>query len=109
MVYGVVGMNSQIDGSLTQQAMQIMAAAYGAEAGNAALKFIPTGGLFLTGGLTPKNIGMIQGDDSPFMKAYLDKGRLNNLIRSIPLFAVLNEDVGLRGARVCAEREYNAM
>lgn len=105
----VVGMNSTTEGSLTQQATQIMMAAYGSEVGNAALKFVPTGGIFVTGGLTPKNIGMIQGEDSPFMKAYLDKGRMNTLIRSIPLFAVMNEDVGLRGARVCAEREYNAM
>ena len=105
----VVGVNSGKDGSLAQQAVQIMCAAYGAECGNAALKFIPSGGMFVTGGLTPKNIGMIQGRDSPFMKAYLDKGRLNGLIESIPIFAVMNEDVGLRGARVCAEREYNAM
>ena len=105
----VIGVNSSTEGSLAQQAVQIMFAAYGAEVGNAALKFIPTGGMFVTGGLAPKNIGMIQGEDSPFMKAYLDKGRLNELIRSIPIFAVLNEDVGLRGARVCAEREYNAM
>lgn len=27
----------------------------------------------------------------------------------VPLFAVMTEDIGLRGARVCAEREYNAM
>ena len=105
----VVGVNSSTEGSLTQHAVQILCAAYGSEVGNCALKFIPTGGMFVTGGLTPKNIGMIQGVDSPFMKAYLDKGRLNGLIKSIPLFAVMNEDVGLRGARVCAEREYNAM
>ncbi|KAL7430478.1 hypothetical protein ACHAXM_002217 [Skeletonema potamos] len=105
----VVGVNSDSEGSLAQQAVQIMCAAYGAEVGNAALKFIPLGGMFVTGGLTPKNIGTIQGEDSPFMKAYLDKGRLTGLIASIPLFAVMNEDVGLRGARVCAEREYSAI
>ncbi len=105
----VIGMNSSTEGSLAQQAAQIMFAAYGSEVGNAALKFIPTGGMFVTGGLAPKNIGMIQGEDSPFMKAYLDKGRMNGLVESIPIFAVMNEDVGLRGARVCAEREYNAM
>ena len=81
-----------------------MIAAYGAEVGNASLKFIPTGGMYVTGGLTPKNIGMIQGKDSPFMKAYLDKGRLNPLLETVPLFAIMTEDIGLRGARVCAER-----
>ncbi len=105
----VIGVNSGTEGSLAQQAAQIMFAAYGSEVGNAALKFIPIGGMFVTGGLAPKNIGLIQGEDSPFMKAYLDKGRLSGLIESIPIFAVMNEDVGLRGARVCAEREYSAM
>ena len=61
-------------------------------------------GMFVTGGLTPKNIGMIQGINSPFMKAYLDKGRLNPVLETVPLFAVMTEDIGLRGARVCAER-----
>jgi len=105
----VVGVNSGKEGSLTAQAAQIMITAYGAEVGNASLKFIPTGGMFVTGGLTSKNIGLIQGKDSPFMKAYLDKGRLNPLLETVPLFAVMNEDIGLRGARVCAEREYGAM
>jgi len=92
-----------------QQAAQIMISAYGAEVGNASLKFIPTGGIYVTGGLTPKNIGLIQGADSPFMKAYLDKGRLTALLDTVPIFAVMTEDIGLRGARVCAEREYKAM
>jgi len=105
----VVGVNSRNEGSLTAQAAQIMMAAYGAEVGNASLKFIPTGGMFVSGGLTPKNIKLIQGMDSPFMRAYLDKGRLNSLLDTVPLFAVMTEDVGLRGARVCAEREFNAM
>lgn len=101
----VVGVNSGKEGSLTAQATQIMIAAYGAEVGNASLKFIPTGGMYVTGGLTPKNIDMIKGNDSVFMQAYLDKGRLNPLLDTVPLFAVMTEDIGLRGARVCAERE----
>ena len=100
----VVGVNSSKEGSLAQQAANIMLTSYGAEVGNAALKYIPTGGLYLSGGLTPKNLKYIQGMDSPFMKAYLDKGRMTSLCESIPLFAVKNEDIGLRGARVCAER-----
>jgi glucokinase len=94
---------------LCKQAMDIMMSAYGAEVGNCALKYIPTGGLYVSGGLTPKNINYIQGDDSPFMKAYKDKGRMSALLDTIPLFAVLVQDLGLRGARVCALREYNNM
>ena len=39
----------------------------------AALKYLPQGGLYLTGGLTPKNIDMIKLADGPFIKAFRDK------------------------------------
>jgi glucokinase len=39
----------------------------------AALKWLPYGGLYLTGGLTPKNIALIQDPEGPFMAALLDK------------------------------------
>jgi len=105
----VVGVNSGKEGSLTQQAAKIMISAYGSEVGSASLKFIPTGGMYVTGGLTPKNIKLIQGENSAFMKAYKDKGRLSKLLDTVPLFAVMTEDIGLRGARICAEREYKYM
>ena len=60
--------------------------------------------MFVTGGLTPKNIQFIQGDASPFMKAFKDKGRLSSLVQSIPLFAVLDDDLGLYGAWFVALR-----
>lgn len=75
-----------------------LGSAYGCEVGSAAIKFIPTGGMFVTGGLTPKNIQFIEGMDSPFMLAYLDKGRVSPLLQTIPLFAVMVEDLGVRGA-----------
>ena len=103
----VVGESANSDDNpcpLCVQAMEIMMSAYGAEVGNCCLKYIPTGGLYVSGGLTPKNIKFIIGEDSPFMKAYKDKGRLSELVNSVPLFAVKVEDLGLRGARVCAFR-----
>lgn len=103
----VVGINANAKVNpcpLCVESVEIMMSAYGAEASNCAVKFIPTGGLYVSGGLTPKNIKFIEGMDSPFMKAYRDKGRLSDLVKSIPLFAVLVEDLGLRGARVCATR-----
>ena len=55
-------------------------------------------GLFVTGGVTPKNIHFIEGRNSCFMTAYLDKGRVSPLLEKIPLFAVMTEDLGVRGA-----------
>ena len=63
--------------------MRIFAAAYGAEAGNACLKWLPFGGLYLTGGLTPKNIDLISDVTGPFLKAMLDKGRMSEIIKTM--------------------------
>lgn len=50
--------------------------AYGAEAGVAGLKWLPYGGLYLTGGLTPKNIDILKSPNGLFMSAFADKVRL---------------------------------
>jgi len=99
----VVAIGSSEKGSLCEQAMKIMMSAYGSEAGSAAVKFIPTGGLYMTGGLTPKNIHWIEGQDSPFMTAYHDKGRVSPLLDTVPVFAVMTEDLGVRGAHKSAQ------
>jgi glucokinase len=92
--------------TLCQQAMSIMISAYGCETGSVAIKFIPTGGLFVTGGLTPKNIHFIEGLHSDFMISYLNKGRVSPILQHIPLFAVMVEDLGVRGAHKAAYTEY---
>lgn len=86
--------------ALCHKTMEIFARAYGAEAGVAALKWLPYGGLYLTGGLTPKNISLIR--DGPFLEAFLDKGRVSGMLSSVPLYAVMVEDLGERGAKYVA-------
>ena len=98
-----IAMNANPD-SLCEQVMNCFATTYGAEVGSVAAKFIPTGGIFLTGGLTPKNLKYIEGSGSPFMKAYLERGRLSNLMKSIPVYAVIPEDLGVRGACYLANK-----
>ena len=93
------------DDSLCQEALNIMMSAYGSEVGSAAIKWIPTGGLFVTGGLTPKNIDQMEGQDTHFMKAYRQKGRVSPVLDKIPLFAVMVEDLGVRGAHKAAVME----
>jgi glucokinase len=51
----VVAKNSEKD-ELCRMAMEIFTSAYGSEAGVAGLKWLPFGGLYLAGGLTPKNL-----------------------------------------------------
>lgn len=94
--------NNNNNNTLCDLAVRMLCSAFGSEVGNIALRFIPTGGLYIMGGLTPKLIKYIEGEDSPFMKAYRDKGRVSPLLDTIPLFAVMVEDLGLRGAHFCA-------
>lgn len=104
---GVVAQAANAGDSLCSQAMDIMLGAYGAEAGVAALKFLPFGGLYIAGGIAPKNRERIVSGQE-FMAAFHDKGRLSPLLRRIPLHIVLNEDVGQRGAYLVAVRALKA-
>ncbi|KAG5176969.1 glucokinase [Tribonema minus] len=89
-------------GSLCRQTLEMWATHYGMEAGHAALKFMPLGGLFLAGGMTPKLIDWLTGPDSCFMKAFKDQGRVSPMLDAIPIYAVLEEDIGQRGAHYAA-------
>lgn len=104
----IVGENAATD-KLCRQAMDIMMSAYGCEAGSAALKWIPRSGLFITGGLTPKNIVYIKGEDTKFMESFVNKGRLSPLLESIPTYAVMVEDLGIRGAHKAAMNLYTEL
>lgn len=87
---------------LSEKTMQIFIEAYGAEAGNLALKLLPYGGLYIAGGIAAKNLDLMQ--DGTFLHAFIQKGRMRSLMERIPVHIVLNPQVGLIGAAVCAER-----
>ena len=86
--------------------MEIFIKAYGAEAGVLGLKFLPYGGIYLTGGLTPKNIELIRDPQWGFMRSLLDKGRVSGMLDAVPVFAVLVEDLGERGAHYVAYKDF---
>ena len=85
---------------LAVKALDIWITVYGAEASNLALKTMATGGLFLSGGISPKILPKLTGP--LFMKSFLDKGRLRHLVEAIPVQVVTNEKSGLLGAARCA-------
>ena len=53
--------------------MKTFTSAYGAEAGNIALKVLAMGGLYLGGGIAPRILKTLQ--NGAFIQAFLDKGR----------------------------------
>jgi glucokinase len=69
---------------------------YGAEAGNLALKFKATGGVFVGGGIAPKIIKKLKLPT--FMEAFKMKGRMRRLLEAIPVRVILNDKAALLGA-----------
>jgi len=74
--------------------------AYGAEAGNLALRTVATGGVFVGGGIAPKILPALQ--TGSFMRAFRAKPPLEGLLAAMPVNVILNADAGLLGAAVFA-------
>jgi glucokinase len=85
---------------LSQQTMQLFVEAYGAEAGNLALKLLPYSGLYIAGGIAPKILPLLETPE--FMQAFSNKGRMKPILAKVPVYVVLNPQVGLVGSAVCA-------
>jgi glucokinase len=91
------------DGSseICRETLEIFAAAFGAEAGNIALKVLATGGIYLGGGIAPKILKTLQS--GAFTQAFLDKGRLSPVLEAIPVRVILDDACALLGAAAYAE------
>lgn len=87
---------------LSMQTLELFVSAYGAEAGNLALKLLPYGGLYIAGGIAPKILPLIQ--NGSFLNSFTQKGRMSSLLAEIPVHIILNQQVGLIGAALCADR-----
>ena len=83
------------------RAVELFCSLYGAEAGNLALKVLPTGGLYVAGGIAPKLLPKLR--EGGFLDSFVTKGRMSSLLRATRVSVVTNTRVGLLGARVCAE------
>lgn len=82
------------------RALDLFVRLLGAEAGNLALKIMSRGGVYLGGGIPPKILPRLQGTE--FLAAFLSKGRMQQVLESMPVRVVLNGKTALRGAARCA-------
>jgi glucokinase len=98
-VIGELGESGESE--LCARALDIFAAAYGAEAGNMALKILAVGGMYLGGGIAPKILKKMK--DGTFMKAFTDKGRLSDVLIHTPVRIILESRAALLGAAAYAE------
>ena len=86
---------------ICEKTVDLFVSAYGAEAGNSALKFLSVGGLYVGGGIAPRIIEKLK--DGTFMKAFTDKGRLSQLLINMPVRIILESRAALLGAAAYAE------
>ncbi len=98
-VIGEVGEEGKNE--LCAKALEVFAAAYGAEAGNMVLKVLAIGGMYLGGGIAPKMLKTMRG--GAFMRAFTDKGRLSELLIHTPVHIILESRAALIGAAAYAE------
>ena len=87
---------------ICEKALDMFVSAYGAEAGNLALKLMSVGGLYVGGGIAPRILEKLK--DGTFMKAFTDKGRLSQLLVNTPVRVILENRTALIGAAAYAEQ-----
>ncbi len=86
-----------------QKALEWFVSIYGAEVGNAALKFLALGGIYIGGGIAPKILDALKS--GAFMESFLNKGRFRTVLDKIPVKVILNPNTALLGAARFAEEQ----
>ena len=98
---------------LAERAVLFFLGAYGAEAGNWALRTMATGGVWLGGGVAGKLFGGPPGTPAAwrarardaFLARFRDKGRLSPLLEAISVQVIVNDRAPLLGAAYVALQE----
>lgn len=80
--------------------LDMFVTAYGAEAGNLALRTTATAGVYVGGGIAPKVLPVIES--GLFLDAFRAKAPMADFVATIPVSVILNSEAGLLGAAVHA-------
>ncbi|MFQ5465892.1 MAG: glucokinase [Thermodesulfobacteriota bacterium] len=86
-------------------ALDIFISVYGAEAGNMALRGLAMGGLYVGGGIAPRIIKALDGEEGEggrFISSFLDKGRFREFLRKVPVRVIMKDNAALLGAASAA-------
>lgn len=85
--------------AICDQTLSLFVSVFGAETGNCALRYMSTGGIFIGGSIAAKIVPRMQ--DPVFLQSFLDKGRMEALLKDMPVKIILNDNCGLIGAARC--------
>ena len=86
--------------ALCETALDLFVVLLGSEAGNMALKVLALGGVYIGGGIAPKILPKLQ--TPAFLAAFTDKGRMKEMLESMPVRVILNDGTALRGVALRA-------
>lgn len=81
---------------ICERTMRLFISILGNEAGNLALNVFATGGIYISGGIPPRILPLIDRD--AFIRAFINKGRFERLLAEIPVYVILKADTALFGA-----------
>ena len=81
---------------LCAETLQLFIKYLALESAQLALKAKATGGIYIGGGITPKILPLI--DKAEFAKNFINVGRMEGLLKTIPVKVVLNDKTALMGA-----------
>lgn len=90
------GLSRERGCAVCRRTLRLLAAILGAEAGNAALRTLATGGVYLGGGIPPRILSVLRG--RAFREGFLRKGPMSQLMQSIPVYVILEPRAALLGA-----------
>ncbi len=82
--------------AICDRTLSIFVSIFGGETGNCALQFMTTGGIFLGGSIAAKIVPRMR--DPVFIESFLSKGRMEPLLKQMPVKIVLNDNAGIIGA-----------
>ncbi len=87
---------------LCVEALRLFVSIYGSEAGNLALQYRATGGVYIAGGIAPKILPALQGPE--FLESFRAKPPMEELLGRVPVRVVRQARLGLYGAAAAAYR-----
>lgn len=85
---------------LSKGALELFVSIYGSEAGNLALQYRATGGVYVGGGIAPKILPALRRP--AFLEAFSAKPPMEELLARIPVRVVLDPRLGIYGAAAAA-------
>ena len=88
---------------LSRRVLEYFIGVLGDVSGDMSLFTLPTGGLYLVGGLSVALEPLIK-ESNIFMEHYLNKDNFEFLLKTFPVYLVKNGNIGMIGAAECARR-----